>query len=250
MVAPPPGESPEESGGSSQRPLRSRPLNQGDAGARPIAAASASAYGSTAERYAAAIGTTLSADVETPDDLDLLDRFVADAATGARALDAGCGTGRVARLLADRGLTTTGVDVAAGMVEIARREHPDVSFAIGDLAALPLATHSVDVAVAWYSIITTPPDRLGGTCRQFARVLREGGRVLFAFPSGDGSGDHRDDAFGSGTALTLYRHAVATVSSELEQAGFHLAGSVERPPQRAHEDAPQAIVEAHVTRLP
>src|SRR5688500_2195169 len=53
-------------------------------------------------------------------------------------LDAGCGTGRVARELARRGLDVVGVDVDPAMLETARRRAPDLDWRLGDLASIDL----------------------------------------------------------------------------------------------------------------
>ncbi|MFJ9624952.1 class I SAM-dependent methyltransferase [Streptomyces sp. NPDC101181] len=53
---------------------------------------------------------------------------------GARVLDAGCGTGRVAVRLAALGFRCTGVDVDASMLAVARREAPGQDWFLGDLA--------------------------------------------------------------------------------------------------------------------
>jgi SAM-dependent methyltransferase len=52
----------------------------------------------------------------------LIDEVAALAGGGRRVVDAGCGTGRAAALLATRGLTGVGVDVDRRMVAVARRE--------------------------------------------------------------------------------------------------------------------------------
>ncbi|HUR75169.1 MAG TPA: class I SAM-dependent methyltransferase [Sporichthya sp.] len=56
---------------------------------------------------------------------------------GARILDAGCGTGRVAARLAEVGFDTAGTDVDASMLAVARRV-PGVRWHLGDLATLDL----------------------------------------------------------------------------------------------------------------
>ena len=60
-----------------------------------------------------------------------------------RVLDLGCGTGTVARVVADRfrSASVTCVDVAAGMVAVAREKlarHPRSTFVIGDFSATEL----------------------------------------------------------------------------------------------------------------
>ena len=66
-----------------------------------------------------------------------------------RVLDAGCGTGRVAIELARRGLDVVGVDVDAGMLAVARRAAPQLTWVKHDLATLDLRarTATFDVAV-------------------------------------------------------------------------------------------------------
>ena len=54
-------------------------------------------------------------------------------------LDAGCGTGRVGRELARRGLDVVGVDIDAEMLDTARRKAPDVDWRLADLATVDLA---------------------------------------------------------------------------------------------------------------
>jgi SAM-dependent methyltransferase len=63
--------------------------------------------------------------------------FVADLGP-ASVLDAGCGTGRVARELARRGIEVVGVDVDQSMIDTARRLAPDISWLVADITQLHL----------------------------------------------------------------------------------------------------------------
>jgi trans-aconitate methyltransferase len=59
---------------------------------------------------------------------------VARLLAGRRTIvDAGCGTGRFAAFLADRGFDVTGIDRSPEMLEVARARAPAVSFVVGDL---------------------------------------------------------------------------------------------------------------------
>ena len=203
------------------------------------------AYGGSAERYLELVGSALSEAIETADDLALL-RAVVDSARhlDGVAVDAGCGTGRVARLLADRGLTAVGIDVAPRMVAIAASEHPDVPFAVGRLDALPIAPGCCSVVVCWYSIITTPPDGLGAIGGELRRALVEGGRALVAFQSGGGERVERPRAYGTDVDLTLHRHDADVVAAALRAAGLRIDDVTVRPAERAHEHGPQGFVTA------
>jgi trans-aconitate methyltransferase len=65
---------------------------------------------------------------------DLVDQLLAT--PGARILDAGCGTGRVAIELARRGYATVGVDVDPDLLARARDKAPSLEWVDGDLATL------------------------------------------------------------------------------------------------------------------
>lgn len=64
----------------------------------------------------------------------------------ASVLDAGCGTGRVARELARREIDVVGVDADRDMLDRARRRAPELSWVLADLADLDLG-RTFDVVV-------------------------------------------------------------------------------------------------------
>lgn len=98
---------------------------------------SRAAYGESADRYAVAVGTSISPDFEAPIDQAVIATFVdLTRDSHGTVIDAGCGTGRVARHLADAGLTVIGLDVAPGMIEQARAAHPDIEFDVAELVRL------------------------------------------------------------------------------------------------------------------
>jgi len=64
-------------------------------------------------------------------------------AAGRRAVDFGCGTGRTARFLKERGFEVFGVDIAEEMVAIARRRDPGGDYRViadGDFSSVPAGT--------------------------------------------------------------------------------------------------------------
>jgi len=101
---------------------------------------------------------------------------------GARnVLDIGCGTGTFACLLAERGISVTGVDPAAASLEIARRKpHAEqVHWIHGDATELPplqvdLATMTANVA----QVFLTDAD-FAATLRGIRAALRPGARLVF-----------------------------------------------------------------------
>ncbi len=179
------------------------------------------AYDTVAEDYAGYFPDTRA---ETPLDLAMIDAFAAAVTSGedARVLDAGCGTGRISRYLADRGCLVEGVDLSPGMVAMARRDNHDLVFSIGSLTDLPYPDDQFAGIMLWYSIIHTPP---AGQARIFAeatRVLRPGGQLLVGFQSGEGIQDvawaYR--RFGHEIQLERHRYTADQVASQIEAAGL------------------------------
>lgn len=201
------------------------------------------AYGDSAARFAESVGVTISSDFEAPVDQVVLATFsdLARSASGP-TLDAGCGTGRVARYLADRGLDVVGVDVAPGMIETARAAHPDVGFDVAELTDLPYRAVSLNGVAYWYSIMTTPPESLVDVWNELGRTLAAGGAVVVAFPCGTGDRDERPKAFGTTTDLTLYRHDPDHVRAGLNAIGMDIHTLVQRRPWFEHETADQAFL--------
>lgn len=66
-------------------------------------------------------------------------------------LDIGCGTGALCAVFDQNGLTTTGVDAARNMLDIARRRNPSTRFVQGDaLCGLPFEDDQFDICTASY----------------------------------------------------------------------------------------------------
>lgn len=100
---------------------------------------------------------------------------------GGSVLDAGCGTGRVAIRLAELGLRTTGVDIDAAMLDVARTRAPGLRWVEADLSALDLG-ETYDLVVAAGNVVPLVAD---GTepvvVRRLAAHLRRGGVLVAGF---------------------------------------------------------------------
>ena len=101
---------------------------------------------------------------------------------GARVLDAGCGTGALAVEAARRGADVLAVDVAGGLVALARRRTPDdlpgaVDYRVGDM--LDAGLGRFDHLVAMDSLIHYPTAEIVGVLATLApRVSRS---MVFTF---------------------------------------------------------------------
>ncbi|HEX6490715.1 MAG TPA: class I SAM-dependent methyltransferase, partial [Gaiellaceae bacterium] len=125
---------------------------------------------------------------------------------GARVLDVGCGTGKFARVLAERGLAQVwGVDPAPEMLAQARNRVPaSVALERASVESLPFQDGSFDAAVLWTVV------HLIDRRRAFAelwRVLRPGGRLaIVTFPPAHFARFWQNEYFPSIAPLDLARH--------------------------------------------
>ena len=107
--------------------------------------------------------------------------LVSSLAPGARVLDAGCGTGRVAIELARRGHHVVGLDLDPAMLTAARRKAPDLRWVEGDLAATGLGERFDVVALAGNVLIFVAPGTEAQVVARCAEHLVEGGLLIAGF---------------------------------------------------------------------
>lgn len=101
--------------------------------------------------------------------------------TGNHVLDVACGTGVVAREAqrrVGRNGSVTGLDIGAGMLAVAERIEPEVTWVEGDASRLPFDDDSFDAVVCQFGLMFFP-DRVGAI-REMLRCAQPGGRVVVA----------------------------------------------------------------------
>lgn len=216
--------------------------------------AGVAAYDLAAEDYAAHFPTT---EPEQPGDLDHLRAWATTLATSdARAdaddppvvLDAGCGTGRMARYLAgtvERRLRLLGADPSRGMLAVARREHPWLPVLRASLTALPIADATLDGVLAWYSTIHLTDTEVSQALPEIHRVLRPGGTALLGFQSGEGAREVGAPfrRLGHDVRLVRQHRTPERMTAALAAAGLEVTAAAERAAAGGERD-PQAVVVA------
>lgn len=99
---------------------------------------------------------------------------------GDRILDAGTGTGIGAAAAMTSGREVVGVDAAAGMLAIARREVPGARFVEADYSELPFPSGSFDVVISVHALhFAVDPV---ATLAEWRRVTTGGGRLSLSVP--------------------------------------------------------------------
>ena len=127
-----------------------------------------------------------------PHFLDLLPK------PGRLTVDVGCGEGRMARVLTQRGHLVLGVDGSPTLAQAAIAHDESVEVVAGDAARLPFRDEICDLAIAMVSLQDV--DDLASAMREAWRVLEPGGRFCFSVvhpvnSAGGFRGDGKDPPF-------------------------------------------------------
>ena len=209
-------------------------------------------YDAVAAAYAEALSDELR---RKPLDRALLTAFaeqVREVGHGdGRVWDVGCGPGHVTAFLAGLGLRAAGLDLSGGMVEQARKRHPELEFGIGSMTALPAAGASWDGLVSFYSLIHLTGDaNVRAALAEFRRVLADGGLLLLAVHAGE-EVRHLEEWFGAPVDVSFRFFDPAWLSAELGQAGFAVESLTRRQPYPGAEAAtPRAYFLARASSRP
>ncbi len=200
-------------------------------------------YDSIADAYAAGVDSApYNALYERPATLELLPDV-----DGARVLDAGCAAGWYAIELARRGATVTGIDSSATLVDYAKRRIETaklgqrIELHVADLSE-PLdfiAENTIDGIVS--SLVLHYIRDWGPTLREFQRILKPGGWLLFSthHPATDAKRfepqryletELIDDYWAWVGTVRFFRRPLSSVIQSVADAGFVIEKLVEPLP--------------------
>lgn len=184
------------------------------------------AYGRRSAEYIDLLGKI---DAMASRDRDLIGAWAAAQPAGP-ILDVGCGPGHWTNWLRERGVDVEGVDPTTEFLDHARKSFPDSHFRAATAEDLGVDDAGLAGALAWYSLIHTPPERIHHAFAELARAIRPGGGLLVGFFEGP--------------AVEPFHHAVTTgyfwpveeLGGTIEEAGFTVVSSETRtdPGVRPH----------------
>jgi 2-polyprenyl-3-methyl-5-hydroxy-6-metoxy-1,4-benzoquinol methylase len=157
---------------------------------------------------------------------------------GLNVLDAGCGEGIVARLLAERGANVTAIDIAPRLIELAQAQDTQgtITYQTHDLSQpLPQYTHAFDIVVSNLVLNDVPDYR--GFIATLGAVTKAGGRAVLSLnnPYSAVIREKVEGYFDSGTvqlynmakegvAVYYFHRTLEEYITAFREAGFLLQG--------------------------
>jgi|SRR3989344_4609907 len=149
---------------------------------------------------------------------------------GPKVIDIGCGIGNHTQYFLDKHLDHVGIDASAGMINEAKKRHPNTNFSVMDFRYLNFPAQSFDGFIAATSLLHIPKAQLSAALVNIRQLLRPGGVGFISMkPLGDKGdveeGIVKEERFG----LRLKRYFAFYTQEEfgqfLQQAGFTLVKS-------------------------
>lgn len=123
---------------------------------------------------------------------------------GDAVLDIGCGPGNNAKLLREKGVRLTGIDLSAEMVTLAKAHVPGGDFRVGDIRELP-EIGPFDAVVASFCIVHITPGETRELMARIASLLVPGGALYLSFMVGKNDG-YEATSFSSGGEIHFTYH--------------------------------------------
>ncbi len=191
-------------------------------------------------------------------DFPMIEQLLGTLEPGTKLLDLGCGSGVYTRWLRERGCEVCGADFSEGMIEIARRECPEIAFTVAEVTATPYPNDAFDGVIS--ALVLHYLQDLSPAFAEVARVLRPGGSYVFTIHHPiiemldmlSGEGEPRATArpyfhnqpytwrMLGDMELTSYHHTFEALFAGLTQAGFVVEALLEsRLPESLRERYPE-----------
>lgn len=110
----------------------------------------------------------------------------------AYILDVGCGAGVKSRYLTNKGLKVTGIDFSDKLIEIAKRESPEIDFKVLDMNGVQNLHIEFDGVFAQASLLHIPKNNIVNVLTNLVSVIKQGGLLYIAVKGINASGKEED----------------------------------------------------------
>ena len=157
-----------------------------------------------------------------------------------RALDVGCGEGRLPRDMKSWGYDVVGIDASPTLIDYARAADPKGDYQVADAARLPFESSTFDLVTAFMTLHDI--DDFDRAIHEIERVLRAGGMVCVAIVHPINSAGRFDSQAPDarfvieGSYLDVHRYA-----DTVERGGLKMTFASAHRPLQAYFDLLSAV---------
>jgi ubiquinone/menaquinone biosynthesis C-methylase UbiE len=164
-----------------------------------------------------------------PKDREILRRFSLEIGARRPVWDFGCGPGQTTAYLKNLGLEISGLDLSEGILEEARKRHPQIHFRRGNLLELEFEDDFIAGVVAFYAIVHFGREQVRKAFGEVFRVLQPGGIFLLTYHMGEET-IHIEEFLGRKVDIDFTFFPGGFVSGCLRDSGFERVETIEREP--------------------
>ncbi|MCL4364252.1 class I SAM-dependent methyltransferase [Patescibacteria group bacterium] len=116
-----------------------------------------------------------------------LEKFIGFLPRSARVLDVGCASGRDTKAIHDLGFQVVGIDISTKLLEMAKKNYPDLTFIKADALNLPFVKNEFDGIFAnavFHHFLKKDMEKV---LRKFNEILTFGGILCISTKTGKGT---------------------------------------------------------------
>lgn len=146
-------------------------------------------------------------------------KFVAMLPQRATILDAGCGSGRDAKIFSAYGLKVIGIDFSEKMLEIAKKMASEAEFYLMDLESISFSKESFEGIWASSSLLHIAKEKIPCVLNSFYSILKPNGILYVRVKKGDGEGLIKDQRY-SGIEKFFAFFQEEEITSFINESGF------------------------------
>jgi len=171
--------------------------------------------------------------IDSESDLVFLNTFLSHLKQNSYIVDIGCGTGFSVGYFVKKGMRAEGSDLSSGMIAIAKRNYPSISFSVADMRVFsPL--QKADAVWAGYSLFHFEQEDFEKTIKQIRTYLKPDG--IFGLVMQEGEGElERDEPFLPGEKIYLHLYTEEQLKTILQKFGFEIIEKKRKTPLHPNE---------------
>ncbi len=178
-----------------------------------------------------------------------------DAPSGSSVLDLGCGNGALTKVLQKKGYRVTGLDASKELLDIARRNYPEIEFVQGDAVNFALP-EPVDVVFSNAVFHWVEKEKQPDMIKCVYKALKKNGQFVFEF---GGCNNNRMihsalaaafQEYGFCYEMPFYFPTIGEYASLLEWEGFQVRYAVlfDRPTELQGENGMEEWIRMFIKR--